>query len=92
MIAPRSVVQLPAQVTPAVAATKEARPALTLPADPSVGTGISSQPPVIRVTIGRIEVRAVFPPAAAAPAAVKKTPSGALSLDDYLKQRSEGTR
>jgi hypothetical protein len=47
---------------------------------------------VIRVTIGRIDVRAVFPPAAAAPAPARKTPAGALSLDDYLKQRSEGKR
>jgi hypothetical protein len=52
-------------------------------------SGPSSSPPAVRVTIGRVEVRAVQPPAPPPPSA----PRGpALSLDDYLKQRSEGLR
>jgi hypothetical protein len=48
--------------------------------------------PAVQVTIGRIEVRAVTPPARrAAPA--KPTRSGpTLSLDDYLRQRQGGER
>jgi hypothetical protein len=47
--------------------------------------------PVIRVTIGRIDVRAQFPAPAPAPAARHARPA-AISLDEYLKQRSEGKR
>jgi hypothetical protein len=48
--------------------------------------------PTIRVSIGRIDVRAVTPPASSAqrPAAVR--PGPALSLDDYLKQQKGGRR
>ncbi len=45
-----------------------------------------SPAPVIRVTIGRVEVRAVTPPAPAPRAPARPAP--ALSLDDYLKQQS----
>jgi hypothetical protein len=47
--------------------------------------------PVVRVSIGRIEVRAVFPapPSAVRPAAA---PRPKLSLDEYLRQRNEGKR
>ncbi len=48
-----------------------------------------AEPAVIRVTIGRIEVRAITPPLPAA--APRKRPQGpALTLDDYLKQRNGG--
>jgi hypothetical protein len=87
----RSVVQLPANVRVAVPATKATRLDPIPPHDPSVVTRTSSQPPRIRVTIGRIDVRAVFPSAATAPARVK-APSDALSLEDYLQQRSKGER
>ncbi len=46
--------------------------------------------PTVRVTIGRIDVRAVFPTTEAPPPAVEPAPS--LSLADYLKQRREGLR
>lgn len=49
--------------------------------------------PTIRVSIGRIEVRAVTPPPAAPPRkgrAVRQAPSP--SLDEYLKQRGGGRR
>ena len=47
--------------------------------------------PIIRVTIGRIDVRAVLP---SAPAPTRKAPTASpvLSLDEYLKQRDGGQR
>lgn len=45
----------------------------------------SSVAPTIRVTIGRIDVRAVFAPAQPKPRVVASSP--ALSLDDYLNSR-----
>jgi hypothetical protein len=47
-----------------------------------------SAPPVIRVTIGRVEVRAIMPqtPAVERPAPARTSP--VLSLDEYLKQHS----
>jgi hypothetical protein len=45
-----------------------------------------SLPPTIKVSIGRIEVRAVTTPPAQAPRQRTK-PQPSLSLDDYLRQR-----
>jgi hypothetical protein len=39
--------------------------------------------PTIEVTIGRVEIRAIVPPPASAPAV---TPRPRLSLDDYLRK------
>jgi hypothetical protein len=47
--------------------------------------------PVIHVTIGRIEVRAARQTAAPQPAE-RRSPSAAMSLDEYLRRRSEGGR
>lgn len=47
-----------------------------------------AEPAAIRVTIGRIEVRATTPPLPAAPRT--RPPGPALTLDDYLKQRNGG--
>ena len=48
----------------------------------------SSQPPTIRVTIGRIDVQAVTPPT---PSPSRRSPPAPkLSLADYLKQRPGG--
>jgi hypothetical protein len=47
--------------------------------------------PVVRVTIGRVEVRAELP-SPKARAAAPRTRSATTSLDDYLKQRAEGRR
>ena len=47
-----------------------------------------AEPAVIRVTIGRIEVRATTPPLPPAPRAHPRGPS--LTLDDYLKKRNGG--
>jgi hypothetical protein len=52
----------------------------------------SPEAPVIRVTIGRIDVRAQFTASAPSPATTGHKRPGALSLDEYLKQRSEGKR
>lgn len=47
------------------------------------------EPPMIRVTIGRVEVRAVSPPSRPAPKPVElRRPL--LSLDDYLERRNAG--
>jgi hypothetical protein len=46
--------------------------------------------PTVRVTIGRVEVRAVAPEPAQPPPMVRPQP--ALSLDDYLRQRGGGRR
>jgi hypothetical protein len=47
--------------------------------------------PVVRVTIGRVEVRAELPSPKARTAAPRTRPA-TTSLDDYLKQRAEGRR
>jgi hypothetical protein len=47
--------------------------------------------PVVRVTIGRVEVRAELPPPKVRAAAPRTKPA-TTSLDDYLKQRAEGRR
>ena len=50
-----------------------------------------SDPPIVRVTIGRIEVRAASaPPAAPRKSAPRSEPK--LTLDAYLKARKEGAR
>ena len=52
----------------------------------------AAEPPqTISVTIGRVDVRAVFPQPPAARVSNAQKPA-AMSLDEYLKQRSEGRR
>jgi hypothetical protein len=53
--------------------------------------GAPSVAPTIRVTIGRIDVRAEAA-SAPAPTGARRTRPSALSLEQYLKQRSEGGR
>ncbi len=80
--APAVLVAAPTTVTPAL----RFQPSAPVAAPPAV----SPEPaPVIRVTIGRIEVRAVPPPAPSAP---KVTPPPRLSLEEYLRgqARSQG--
>ena len=48
--------------------------------------------PTIQVTIGRVEVRAITPPATPAPRTRPARPGPALSLDDYLRERNRGER
>jgi hypothetical protein len=49
-------------------------------------------PQIVRVTIGRIDVRAEVASPPPARAASRKPENRGLSLDDYLKQRAEGRR
>lgn len=83
-------------VEPTLRRTDATRPGPSMPAD--LGERQlpvnESTPTVVRVTIGRIEVRAVAPPT---PASVSPRPpsmraSRILSLDDYLKRRGEVQR
>lgn len=46
--------------------------------------------PVINVTIGRVEIRAVSDPASQPKAGGTKTPSTLMGLDDYLRRRAQG--
>lgn len=57
------------------------------PQEPRVAAPESSEP-AIRVTIGRIEVRAITLPPPVPPAPARPVPE--LSLDDYLKQHNGG--
>jgi hypothetical protein len=53
----------------------------------------NSEPgPTIRVTVGRIEVRAIPPPARPAPHSRPARSGPMLSLEEYLKQRQGGQR
>jgi hypothetical protein len=73
------------------AGVQSAQPAsqTTQPADRLAGHVAPAAPPTVKVTIGRIEVRAVPPePPAARPEPA--APARGLSLHDYLKQRSGG--
>lgn len=70
----------------------------SFPAQPSVidkllqeRNNAQTLPPTIKVTIGRIEVRAVTTPPTQAPRQRRKQ-QPSLSLDDYLKQRAGGQR
>ena len=47
-----------------------------------------NEPPIVRITIGRIEVRAA--PAPVSPSHKRPPPAPKLSLGDYLKQRNGG--
>ncbi|HEX8291579.1 MAG TPA: hypothetical protein VF570_07490, partial [Pyrinomonadaceae bacterium] len=51
-----------------------------------------STPPTIEVNIGRIEVRAVTPPAAPAPPTRERREPPKMSLDDYLRAQGGGPR
>jgi hypothetical protein len=74
------------------AATLRERASLTPEEHAMVFPEAPPSPPVIRVTIGRVEVRASLPPTSPQPLSSKVRPGAALSLDDYLKRRNEGQR
>lgn len=71
--------------------TIAALPPTLTPAETWTRPTPSSEPPSIKVTIGQVDVRAVTPPSAAL-SKPRPRPRPALSLDDYLKQRSGGRR
>lgn len=56
------------------------------------GIKVSPMPPTVKVTIGRIDVRAVKQQRLSHPQQRKFAPKPKLSLEDYLKQRSRGER
>jgi hypothetical protein len=84
---PRPVAPAREPFAPTVVATSPQRPepATAAPSHQSAG------PPTIRITIGRVEVRAVAPPAAAV-ATPRIAGRPRMSLEDYLKERSGGRR
>lgn len=67
------------------------RPGVTAvpPPEPATETEAPETASSIRITIGRVEVRAVMPsPVSTAVAASRPKPPSALSLEEYLKKRS----
>jgi hypothetical protein len=75
----RQIVQRPSMVAPDVTRLENLAPTSNPPIAPT-----------IRVTIGRIEVRAVMPPAM--PAKERTRPAPKLSLDEYLRSQNGGKR
>ena len=73
-------------VAPAPMLRPRTGPALPLEAQGRTRSTSSSTAPVIRVTIGRVEVRAVHPPAPTSKKQRSRPPT--LNLDDYLGQRA----
>jgi hypothetical protein len=67
-----------------------AAPAMA-PAQHKTSLNSTPQQPVIKVTIGRVDVRAEFPPASS-PAPAARRQSNGMSLEEYARQRSEGKR
>jgi hypothetical protein len=59
--------------------------------EPATNETAKESAPVVRISIGRVEVRAVLP-TAPAPRPAPARPRPGLSLDDYLKEREGGKR
>ena len=86
--------------TQGTAADRAASTVITAPASGPAppGTGVTRQVrpavepavPHVQVTIGRVEVRAVYSPPPA-PAPSRPRPGPAMALEDYLKQREGGS-
>jgi hypothetical protein len=66
--------------------------AVKLASPPQTISSESDPRPTIRVTIGRLEVRAVTAPADAPAKNTERRRNSLLSLDEYLRQRNEGRR
>jgi hypothetical protein len=79
---PASAAPAPPSVIPAPPLTRSVPSATKIPASPP-GT------PTIRVSIGRVEVRLVAPPAPPSPSPPSQ-PKPAMSLDEYLRGRHGG--
>ena len=91
-VAPLSLSQTP-RATPSadVRPLTQVRPAIAQAATTNTqAREANTQPPTIEVTIGRIEVRAVTPPAPPPPRQRQSPPK--MSLDDYLRAQSGGRR
>lgn len=59
---------------------------------PGEQTVMRESRPSIKITIGRVDVRAVMTPAPANPRVVSNRSQQTLTLQDYLKQREQGKR
>ncbi len=82
------------QIQPLPSAPAYAAPPSPLSSARNAGTQASTPaeaPEAVVVTIGRVDVRAVFPTPPAAPRS-NGVQQKTMSLDEYLKQRSEGRR
>jgi hypothetical protein len=90
---PRQLPALSPSLTPAYAPLAHSPSPRTfaspLPARRDENAGETAAAPAIRVTIGRVEVRAVTPPPPAEPPA---PPTPRLSLDDYLRSHNGRAR
>lgn len=83
----------PRPIQGAVAAPPHITPHIESATHPPGQSAAMPEPtPTIRVTIGRIEVRAITPLAPPAPRPTRTKTGPVLSLDDYLKQRNGGGR
>jgi len=92
-LSPTSPPLEPRPMQGAVAARPLITPRIEPATQPPGRSAATPEPaPTIRVTIGRVEVRAITPPAppVARPKPARTGPT--LSLDDYLQQRSRGQR
>ena len=91
--APQSAPRVASQLTASVPASTRRLGSVEPPA-PHTGAEPASLPaaPTIRVSIGRIEVRAVLPPMPPARRATSSRSGHKLSLEEYLKQRQGGGR
>lgn len=91
-MAPRAAPVQASKTSGARPISPDRRPDLKVKSSPDPFTSADDSPSAgaIYVTIGRIEVRAIHPPAEPAPP--RPPPKPTLSLDDYLKQRNGGAR
>lgn len=64
------------------------KPKIIESAAPALQRSDPPLPPIIRVTIGRVEVRAIMPSAPATQSPTQSKPALMLSLDEYLKRQS----
>jgi hypothetical protein len=97
-VAEVEVVPQPPSRTPKAAPSTDVRPLTQVrpvpaqsvtPNIPAREANTQTQPPTIEVTIGRIEVRAVTPPAPPPQPRQRQSPPK-MSLDDYLRAQSGG--
>lgn len=62
-----------------------------LPTHPDAPLVVQAEPPVVKVTIGRVVVKAVLPPPTPArPTPVAASQRPALTLEAYVQARNEG--
>ncbi|CAN5908759.1 hypothetical protein BH23GEM7_BH23GEM7_23950 [soil metagenome] len=78
-------------IQPSIVRTEEQRRESPSSGTGTDGNGAGEAAPIVRVSIGRIEVRAITeaPPP---PPAVRRPAAPRLSLDEYLRERARGER